>query len=159
MEACADPYYQNITDHRCYKCPDPCASCLYPQQCTVCNSNFYLYAGSCLASCPTFPTITYANPNGVCGTAFQCPAGYFALNTTKSCVQSCPAGFYKNSTQQACDACIPGCTLCLNASQCITCNDQVALWDNYTCYLFCSPGNHYYSNEGCVQTCPAGTYL
>jgi hypothetical protein len=57
----------------------------------------------------------YANPNGVCGTAFQCTSGYFALNITKSCVRECPSGFYKNSTLQACDSCLTGCSLCINS--------------------------------------------
>lgn len=113
----------------------------------------------CLESCPTFPVITYANPNRVCGTAFQCTAGYFALNTTKSCVRECPSGYYKNDTLQACDSCISGCSYCRNATSCITCNSTLALWDDYTCHTYCSPLRRYYTDVGCVNVCPDGTYL
>lgn len=156
---CLDPYYQNITDHRCYKCPDECAVCTYPQNCIVCVPNHYLYSGMCLESCPTFPVITYANPNGHCGTAFQCTSGYFALNITKSCVQNCPSGFYKNSSLQACDACLAGCSYCVNSLQCITCNTAIALWDANKCYIYCSQLRKYYTDIGCVSTCPTGYYL
>lgn len=156
---CINPYYENVTDHRCYKCPDECEECTYPQNCITCIADHYLYSGRCLESCPTFPVITYANPNRICGTAFECTAGYFALNTTKSCVTDCPSGYYKNNTLQACDACLRGCSFCRNATSCITCNDTLALWDDYTCHTYCSPLRKYYTTTGCVQTCPEGSYL
>lgn len=127
--------------------------------CISCIPNWYLYSGTCVESCPTFPTITYANPNGICGTASQCTPGYFALNSTKSCVQSCPAGYYKNNTLQSCDSCLVGCQQCTNASQCQICNNAIALWDNSTCHVYCSPIRRYYTAIGCVTVCPTGYYL
>lgn len=97
VDVCPDPYYENITDHRCYKCPEECASCNYPQLCLTCNNDYFLYSGACVQTCPTFPVITYANPNRECGTSFECTPGYFALNSTKSCVSACPDGYFKNN--------------------------------------------------------------
>ena len=38
--------------------------------CLTCIEGRYLYSGQCVQSCPTFPVITYANPNKQCGTSF-----------------------------------------------------------------------------------------
>jgi proprotein convertase subtilisin/kexin type 5 len=159
VDICPDPYYSNITDHLCYKCPEECASCYYPQLCLTCVANHYLYSGACVESCPTFPVITYANPNRICGAAYQCTQGYYALNSTKSCVTSCPAGFYVNIASQTCDSCMKGCSYCLNGAQCITCNSNLSIWSNYKCYVFCSARNRFYGTTGCVAQCPNGTYL
>ena len=48
VHVCPDPYYPNITDHRCYACPVACANCSYPQLCLTCNLGWYLYSGACL---------------------------------------------------------------------------------------------------------------
>jgi hypothetical protein len=101
----------------------------------------------------------YANPNRICGTAVQCTQGFFALNTTKSCVANCPSGFFKNNDLQTCDACSKGCTYCLNAAQCITCDSTRSTWSNYKCYLFCSALKRFYFTTGCVSICPKGYYL
>ena len=156
---CPDPYYPNITDHRCYKCPDPCANCTYTENCLVCNLGYYLYSGACLESCPTFPVITFANPNRICGTAQQCTQGFYALNSTKTCVSTCPSGFYVNVAGQTCDPCMRGCTNCTTVSLCIACNPIAAIWSNFTCHLYCSPLRRYYTTIGCVSACPTGMYL
>ena len=150
VAVCPDPYYENITDHRCYKCPDECASCNYPQMCLTCNNNYFLYAGACVQTCPTFPVITYANPNRQCGTSYECTPGYFALNATKSCVNVCPEGYYKNNLEQTCDPCQRGCNTCTNSSYCIICNNDVAIWYQFECYTYCSPLRKYYTDTGCI---------
>ena len=159
VSLCPDPYYMNITDHRCYKCPDECANCTAPYYCLTCNAGFYFYSHSCVASCPTFPVITYANPNRICGTATQCTQGYYALNATKSCVSTCPAGYYVNLGAQSCDSCMKGCIQCLVVTSCISCNPNVSIWSNYTCHMYCSPLRRYYTAKGCVSSCPTGMYL
>jgi proprotein convertase subtilisin/kexin type 5 len=127
--------------------------------CTQCTAGYYLYSGQCVASCPIVPVVTYANINGTCGTSLQCSAGYFALNSTKSCVTTCPSGYYKNSITQTCEYCMKGCSNCNNYSVCLACDQVNALWDNYICYPYCSRLMHYYYGSGCVSACPAGTYL
>ena len=112
-----------------------------------------------MESCPTFPVITYANPNRVCGTAYQCTQGYYALNSTKSCVKTCPAGFFVNVAGQTCDSCLRGCLTCTSSLTCITCNNNVSVWSNSKCYMFCSVLRRFYGTTGCVAQCPAGTYL
>lgn len=136
-----------------------CASCGYPELCLTCIPNRYLYSGACVASCPTFPVITYSNPNGVCGSAFQCTQGYYALNISKSCVRTCPAGHYVNIPGQTCDPCMRGCLVCTTSSTCATCNTTVSVWSDYKCYVFCSPRNRFYGPTGCVPNCPKGMYL
>lgn len=159
VDSCPNPYYQNYTEHLCYICPVECASCTDPLVCLTCNNNYYLYSGRCVSSCPTFPSITYANPNRVCGTAYQCTQGYYALNSTKSCVQNCPAGYFINVAGQTCDSCMKGCINCQTASACLTCNSLTSVWSNYKCYLFCSALKRFYYTTGCVLNCPTGTYL
>lgn len=159
VDICPDPYYYNFTNHRCYKCPDPCANCVNPFNCISCNLGYYLHSGACVESCPTFPVILYANPNRICGTAFNCTQGFYALNETKSCVSSCPAGYYVNVQAQACDACMKGCVNCTTVSSCLACNINTAIWSNYVCYTFCSPLKRFYTLKGCVSSCPTGTYL
>lgn len=159
LATCPDPYFPNVQDHRCYRCPMECAVCQYAAYCTLCISGYYLYAGTCVASCPITPVVTYANVNGTCGTSLQCSAGYFALNSTKSCVTVCPSGYYKNTMTQTCEYCMKGCSSCNNYSICLACNSLTALWDNYTCYPFCSRLQRYYYGSGCTSSCPAGTYL
>ena len=159
VNTCPDPYYPNITDHRCYACPIACANCSYPQLCLTCNLGWYLYSGACLEACPTFPVITYANPNRICGTAQQCTQGFYADNATKSCVSSCPAGTYVNLAAQTCDSCSRGCINCTSVTNCLKCNPIAAIWSNYTCALYCSPLRRYYTTKGCVSACPTGSYL
>ena len=102
--------------------------------------------------------ITYANPNRICGAATECTQGYYALNSSKSCVATCPGGFYKNIAGQTCDSCMKGCINCTSSDTCAACDTSYSVWSDYKCYLFCSRLKPFYSTTGCVSACPTGYY-
>lgn len=74
-------------------------------------------------------------------------------------MSTCPAGTYVNLAAQTCDPCMRGCIECTIVTQCIKCNPVMATWSNYTCHLYCSPLNKFYTAKGCVSVCPTGSYL
>ena len=74
-------------------------------------------------------------------------------------MKTCPAGFFVNVAGQTCDSCLRGCLTCTSSLTCITCNNNVSVWSNSKCYMFCSVLRRFYGTTGCVAQCPAGTYL
>ena len=60
---------------------------------------------------------------------------------------------------QSCDSCQRGCSTCTNSSNCIICNDLIAIWYQFQCYTFCSPLRRFYTDTGCAAVCPDGTFL
>ena len=47
----------------------------------------------------------------------------------------------------------------MSSSSCLTCNTLISVWSNFKCYMFCSRNRKFFGTIGCVQACPAGTYL
>jgi proprotein convertase subtilisin/kexin type 5 len=106
---CPDPYYSNVTDHKCYLCPGICTSCTSPTACTSCISNYYLQNGECVLKCSG---LYYANLTSMkCVVSAECKP-YFGVNQTNMCTEFCPSGQWKNTNLYRCDACPSTCETC-----------------------------------------------
>jgi hypothetical protein len=115
---CPDPYFNNITDHKCYKCPSICTSCTSPTVCLTCVNNYYLQNGECLLQCSgTYYALTSTMK---CVDSLYCKP-MFGVNATNKCSANCPPGQWKNVDRYRCDACPETCVTCLSMDVCYTC--------------------------------------
>lgn len=102
---CAIGHYINSTNGSCNTCPSQCLQCVSLTNCSTCADGFYLYANTCIATCPN---ITYPD-NSVkkCQTCVGCVTCtslsactscvtnfYFYLST---CLASCPTGTFSTN--------------------------------------------------------------
>lgn len=155
---CPDPYYSNVTDHKCYKCPVICTSCTSPTACTNCIPGFYLQNGECVLQCTG---LYYANITSMkCVISTDCKP-YFGVNATNMCSVTCPYNQWKNSNLYRCDACPSTCQTCTSLTTCSMCKASAVFSENF-CYGFCSNTTaQFYSrdNKTCLSKCDNGTYL
>lgn len=149
----------NIGASRCDKCPSSCISCVSDLNCTSCVTGMYSLDGACLANCPTYPLMYFADSlTYTCVTS--CVSPYFGFMQTGKCELGCPQTYYSDANTSSCLACPAGCLYCY-ATNCSSCQ-QGYVYSSQTasCSKACSAINVYYNVDGtCVATCPSGTFL
>lgn len=50
--SCPEAYYEDLENKICQPCLPTCVSCLGPDVCVTCKSDYYFVKGNCLDSCP-----------------------------------------------------------------------------------------------------------
>lgn len=126
-----------LQESRCQLCSDPnCLSCPGSQrECIKCNSTYFLFASSCVASCP----IGFFSTRGVCTSCgLQCDQ---CNSTMPGVCSQCSPGHGLSSDSQHCYPC--------QRSDCSNCNS-----DFQTCSICRSP--FFLFDGGCVASCPDG---
>ena len=119
-QTCQFGYFENLASLTCSPCPSSCLSCLAALNCTACRPGLYMYDGTCIESCPSFPVAYFANDLSA-NCVENCEAPYFGFTGTGKCEIECPETYYSNSTSGTCESCPSGCQYCLvtNCSACL----------------------------------------
>ena len=180
LSSCPTGYWGRSSDWTCQQCYTnfgpthyPCSTCSAGNaynQCTSCSSEYSLYSGECLSSCPTgywsrSPDWTCQQCYTVSGSTyypcFTCSAGN-AYNQCESCsgyylysgacLISCPTGYWDRSLDWTCQPCYA--TSGPTYYPCSTCSTGNA----YNQCTSCFSGYYLYSGE-CLSSCPAGYYI
>lgn len=161
LTVCPAGQFADISTFTCQLCSTSCLECATTSTtCTKCRSTTYLYASSCLSSCPALGTY----PNNLIQTCSPCAVGclqcfgstsinctacgtvagsHYYLNQA-TCATTCPTGFFIDDTNfpNRCVSCSAPCSTCIgSASACTT----------------CLSGYYMYAG-GCVTSCPAGYF-
>lgn len=155
---CPTGYYNN--SNICANCSTNCTACLSTNQCTGCIPNYYLYSGSCLASCPSGLYISIASGNLSCEACAppclscvsystycsSCNTSNLSLNkflfvnvsvNTSTCSSGCPPQYYSNE-YYICNSCVSPCDLCTSATDCSSCISGYYLYPaTKVCYSVC----------------------
>ena len=137
VDSCPSGTFLQSTTNTCITCSSQCLACTSATQCTSCATDYSLYVGYCLSSCPSGHT----DVNGICTACLSgckvcvsidnCTACNSGLtdNNNGSCSLSnstssvnCSNGYYLN-TLGNCSQCYPTCQTCSGAlsSNCLTC--------------------------------------
>lgn len=153
----------------CRACSVGCIDCLNSTVCRNCSSNFFLYKGQCILTCPlgTYVSSNLCLPCNssclTCTNAYNCSSCsslFYMLPASinlgiSRCLTVCPTGYYPRSIlqvtivnttisislQQQCALCISPCLTCKSSSICLSCVNNFTL-----------------SGSFCIQNCPSGTY-
>ncbi len=79
---CVIGHYINSVNGSCDPCPTQCQQCTSLTNCSACSTGFYLFAHSCISTCPN---ITYRNNSTLtCDTCVGCVT-CTSVNTCTSC--------------------------------------------------------------------------
>lgn len=113
-------------DNSCVKsCDSSCKTCTDNGECATCDSNKFLYMGSC-STCPDH-AICNGTGNLKCETGYynfgpplclSCPANATCSGTG---TLTCHEGYYR-SNYASCTACSEGCKSCTNSTSCTACD-------------------------------------
>ncbi|KAL4460975.1 hypothetical protein ABPG74_016447 [Tetrahymena malaccensis] len=152
---CPNTTVKNSRD-QCVPCTNNCLTCqLTTDNCTSCNSGFYLVGSVCSATCP----LGQVGISGICVSCTPPCAACKNIQTSctkcdqntyltgDSCVQQaqCPSGTYGDNSQRSCISCKNNCLTCSDEITCKSCNQS-------------SSFNKFYNGQ-CLQACPSSTYL
>ncbi|KAL4495503.1 hypothetical protein ABPG72_020244 [Tetrahymena utriculariae] len=157
---CNSYEYADGTQQICIPCPNLCSKCnIDPTKCQQCTTNFVLYQGTCLASCPDG---SFRDSNSTCQDCQQncsqcdsnttckiCKNGFY-LYQNQQCLANCRDGYY-NDSNNVCKSCQQNCIQC-NSTICSKCQDGFYLYQNQQCLKNC-PDSYYpeQSNKTCQK--------
>lgn len=157
------PLNTTSTNKVCETCVSPCISCLGPDKCLSCVTGTFLFAYSCLPTCPSLYYASVSNltcvscvsPCRTCLNASKCLSCVSGFWDNSTCSNTCPPGFYGDISSSECKPCHSSCSLCssgptrcsqcvlgyyLHNSQCLlACPDRYYATATMTCTLCKSP--------------------
>ncbi|KAL4507146.1 hypothetical protein ABPG72_001939 [Tetrahymena utriculariae] len=135
---CNAKFYPYVPAAKCIQ--QPCTICPNSNQCTYCDTGYFLYNNSCSTTCPTQYFQNGTNRTcDVCDTSCKncngkqndqctdCPPGIFLDNAStpgkSTCVGKCPNSYFGDTsvTPNVCRDCNQGCPTC-NCYQCTVLN-------------------------------------
>ncbi|EGR29749.1 zinc finger lsd1 subclass family protein, putative [Ichthyophthirius multifiliis] len=150
-----------ISDNSCKLCPQNCSACTLSNDCTVCQTGFYLFKNNTCQPCGAHKYYisslkACANCNTNC---MNCAI------ETGACTGPCDKGFTLSNSECICQAAlrlildgecvlcqqkVPNCFMCRDAL-CTKCETGFKLMDNNTCGN-CLPGQYYIKGKlKCLQ--------
>jgi len=134
VQNCDSGEYYDANYNQCKVCNSLCTTCTgpYSNNCTSCNSSYFLYLTSCLTSCPPGRFTNYVtntcdqctancdacDNSSVCN---SCAVGYFLVVSNQTCSNDANNGQFINYTDGTIGKCTYGCMTCTTSPQCITC--------------------------------------
>jgi hypothetical protein len=165
--SCTGAYYYDDANSNCLSCSTGCSTCLSSDNCTECESNYFLNDTECI-SC--IHNCKNCSDNSTCE---ECDSGYVynlnecVLNCSQPSCLACPNDsslcsecdleYYLNSSDSTCYQCEANCMNCSDSDTCIECNNGFELDDTNTCVRICNQtsckvcANH---SEECTECKP-----
>ena len=128
LDSCPSHYYDSSSV--CTVCSPNCVTC-DSSSCSQCEQSFYLYNGTCSATCQSsqFLDVTSSsciNCTNDCltcrdpTTCLSCNTAQFYLTSNFKCLSACPDGEYQ--ILNGCAPCNSNCLTCSSSStNCLTC--------------------------------------
>lgn len=144
----------DIGNNICSVCALHCSECTSIDVCTICLSTYFLYKGTCIATCPlgTFENqflCTDCNPQcATCTSSDVCTSCISLILYQNSCVSTCPVILI----DKICYDCISPCYTCAYfPNSCTSCIENYSIYSN-SCFSLCPDGTFQYA-DSCIL-CP-----
>lgn len=163
--ACIGNTYQTGGD--CFQCLGNCLKCTSGVDCQICIPDYYFSNSSVSCELCSSSCLQCELQADRC---ISCISTKYFFDY--DCFDSCPGGSYPVDNLKICEACLTGCSICVDGSTCSKCQEGYYL-DGSQCFLCdiscsecsnlstCSKCNSqfYFYQNFCLSVCPEGTFL